>query len=90
MKRVFLDVETTEIIAGSLPEKIFLIVCKDDKGITYFKENDFDKFVNYINNCNEFVGHNIIGFDAPVIKKIIGVDLHKIGKVIDTLVLSRL
>ena len=90
MKRVFLDVETTEIIAGTLPEKIFLIVCKDDKGITYFKENDFDKFTSYINSCDEFVGHNIIGFDAPVIKKVIGVDLHKTGKVIDTLVLSRL
>ena len=34
--RVFLDVETTAI-TNLLPDRIFLIVCKDDKQITYFK-----------------------------------------------------
>ena len=87
--RVFLDVETTAI-TNLLPDRIFLIVCKDDKQITYFKEDELDKFSSYIGRYDEFVGHNIIGFDAPVIKKIIGVDLHEKGKVIDTLVLSRL
>ena len=87
--RVFLDVETTAI-TNLLPDRIFLIVCKDDKQITYFKEDELDKFSSYIDRYDEFVGHNIIGFDAPVIKKIIGVDLHEKGKVIDTLVLSRL
>ena len=87
--RVFLDVETTAI-TNLLPDRIFLIVCKDDKQITYFKEDELDKFSSYISRYDEFVGHNIIGFDAPVIKKIIGVDLHEKGKVIDTLVLSRL
>ena len=87
--RVFLDVETTAI-TNLLPDRIFLIVCKDDKQITYFKEDELDKFGAYIDRYDEFVGHNIIGFDAPVIKKIIGIDLHEKGKVIDTLVLSRL
>lgn len=87
--RVFLDVETT-VITDILPDRIFLIVCKDDKQITYFKEDELDKFGAYIDRYDEFVGHNIIGFDAPVIKKIIGIDLHDKGKVIDTLVLSRL
>ena len=87
--RVFLDVETTAI-TNLLPDRIFLIVCKDDNRITYFKEDELDKFSSYIGRYDEFVGHNIIGFDAPVIKKIIGVDLHEKGKVIDTLVLSRL
>ena len=85
--RVFLDVETTAI-TNLLPDRIFLIVCKDDKQITYFKEDELDKFSSYIDRYDEFVGHNIIGFDAPVIKKIIGIDLHDKGKV--TLVLSRL
>ncbi|BCV02019.1 MAG: hypothetical protein CM15mV48_680 [uncultured marine virus] len=74
--RVFLDVETTAI-TNLLPDRIFLIVCKDDKQITYFKEDELDKFGSYIGRYDEFVGHNIIGFDAPVIKKIIGVDLHE-------------
>ena len=88
--RVFLDVETTHIVNNRLPDRIFLIVCKSEKGITYFRENEMDKFVSYIDNYNEFVGHNIIGFDGPVIKKIVNIDLHDKGKVIDTLVLSRL
>ena len=45
--RVFLDVETTAI-TNLLPDRIFLIVCKDDKQITYFKEDELDKFGSYI------------------------------------------
>ena len=40
-------------------------------------------------NYKEFIGHNIIGFDAQLLK-VLGVDLFKIGKVTDTLILSRL
>ena len=72
MKRVFLDVETTEIIAGTLPEKIFLILCKDDKGITYFKENDFG-----ILDKEFFVllGPSGCG-KTPTLRMIAGLELH--------------
>ena len=39
--------------------------------------------------ADTLIGHNIIGFDIPYIKKLLGVDLTS-KKLIDTLVLSRL
>ena len=91
-RKLFLDIETTEILNGfKLPNKIFCLVTICDKGnIISYTENDFHKFQNDAKNYQEFIGHNIIGFDAPVIKKVIGVDLFKLGKVTDTLILSRL
>ncbi len=92
-RKLFLDIETTEIVNGSeLPNKIFLLgslfVIKGN--LVCYAPNDLHKFQNDAKNYQEFIGHNIIGFDAPVIKKVLGVDLFKIGKVTDTLILSRL
>ena len=91
-KRLFLDIETPMITGGSLPDKIFLIVGKDaeSKEIFSFTEDKLEDFKTLVSNYDEFVGHNIIGFDAPVIHKVLAIDLHQQGKVIDTLVLSRL
>ena len=91
-RKLFLDIETTEIVNGSeLPNKIFCLVTICDKGnLVCYSPNDLHKFQNDAKNYQEFIGHNIIGFDAPVIKKVLGVDLFKIGKVTDTLILSRL
>ena len=91
-RKLFLDIETTEIVNGhGLPNKIFCLVTICDKGnIVCYAPNDLHKFQNDAKNYQEFIGHNIIGFDAPVIKKVLGVDLFKIGKVTDTLILSRL
>ena len=91
-KRLFLDIETPMITGGSLPDKIFLIVGKDaeSKEIFSFTEDKLEDFKTLVSNYDEFVGHNIIGFDAPVINKVLAIDLHQQGKVIDTLVLSRL
>lgn len=91
-KRLFLDIETPMITGGTLPNKIFLIVGKDaeSKEIFSFTEDKLEDFKTLVSNYDEFVGHNIIGFDAPVIHKVLAIDLHQQGKVIDTLVLSRL
>ena len=89
-EKLFLDIETP-LFNGSLPSKIFCLVTICDKGnIVYYTENDIHKFKDVASNYSEFIGHNIIGFDAPVIKNVLGVDLFKLGRVIDTLVLSRL
>jgi len=37
-----------------------------------------------------FVGHNICRFDAPVIKRLFGMDLYEHGKVHDTLIMSKI
>ena len=90
MAKLFLDIETP-LFKGSLPNKIFCLVTICDKGNTvHYTEDDIHKFKDVASNYSEFIGHNIIGFDAPVIKNVLGVDLFKLGRVIDTLVLSRL
>ncbi len=91
-RRLFLDIETPMITGGILPDKIFLIVCKDteSKQLFTFTDDKFDEFKTLVSSYDEFVGHNIIGFDAPVIHKVLAIDLHQEGKVIDTLILSRL
>ena len=89
-EKLFLDIETP-LFNGSLPNKIFCLVTICDKGnIVHYTPDDIHKFKNVASNYSEFIGHNIIGFDAPVIKNVLGIDLFKIGKVTDTLILSRL
>jgi hypothetical protein len=55
------------------------------------KEFDFelDRFPRLLKNCHKLIGHNIIGYDIPVIEKQFRVDLSGI-EVIDTYVLSYL
>ena len=90
MAKLFLDIETT-LFNGTLPNKIWCLVTICDKGnIVHYTSDDIHKFQNVAINYSEFIGHNIIGFDAPVIKNVLGVDLFKIGKVTDTIILSRL
>jgi DNA polymerase I-like protein with 3'-5' exonuclease and polymerase domains len=47
-----------------------------------------DSLQQYLDG-EQVVGHNIIGFDAPVLKKVWGVDIPD-NKLVDTLVMSRL
>ena len=90
MAKLFLDIETP-LFNGTLPNKIWCLVTICDKGnIVHYTPDDIHKFQNVAVNYSEFIGHNIIGFDAPVIKNVLGVDLFKIGKVTDTIILSRL
>nr|AIW56745.1 DNA polymerase [uncultured virus] len=89
--KLFLDIETTEIQGSVLPSTIFCLVTICDKGnIVRYTPDNLHQFKIDASNYKEFIGHNIIGFDAPVIKKVLGVDLFKLGKVTDTLILSRL
>ena len=89
--KLFLDIETTEIQGNQLPNKIFCLVTIDDKNnIKTYREGEYHLFKEDVLNYKEFIGHNIIGFDAPVIKKVLGIDLETYGKVTDTLILSRL
>ena len=91
MGKLFLDIETTEIIKGKLPTTIWCMVAICDKGnIVHYTPDNLHQFKTDASNYSEFIGHNIIGFDGPVIKKVLGVDLFKLGKVTDTLILSRL
>ena len=83
--KVVFDIETT-----LTADKIWCIVCKDGDTFYQFKENNLHRFEEFIKQTKEVIGHNIIGFDIPVLNRFFGYDLFKNCKITDTLVLSRL
>ena len=54
-----------------------------------FGEPCVEAGLDLLQRANKLIGHNIIGYDIPAIKKVAGVDLSN-KKIVDTLVLSRL
>ena len=71
-------------------DKIWCIVCKHNDTYYQFREDKLNRFEEFIKKTKEIIGHNIIGFDIPVINKLFGYDLFKHCKITDTLILSRL
>ena len=78
---------------GLQPTEIFCLVAMDtETGKVYeYGPNCIDKGVKLLQNADKLIGHNILGYDIPVIKNLKGVDLDDGSiKIVDTLVLSRL
>jgi len=53
-----------------------------------FTPDDLTEMLIFMDSCSTLIGHNIIGFDFPALKKILNYTFK--GKIIDTLVLSTL
>ena len=81
------DIETDDVNAT----KVWCIVAQNpDTGeIFKFTPNQLEQGYEFLNTADRLIGHNIIGFDIPMVHKFGGVDLSK-KDIIDTLVLSRL
>src|SRR5210317_2295514 len=81
------DIETDDIHAT----KVWCIVAQNpDSGeIFKFPPNKLEEGYQFLTTADRLIGHNIIGFDIPVVEKFGGVDLSD-KEVLDTLVLSRL
>ena len=88
LSRLVFDIETDLIP----PTKIWCIVANDidTKEQHVFRPDELDEGISLLQQADMLIGHNILGFDIPAIKKIKGVDLDKDKKIVDTLVLSRL
>jgi DNA polymerase I len=86
--RVVLDIETDDLNATV----IHCIVAKDiDTGSIYtFKGSEcYTDFPAFTKNVEKYIMHNGISFDAPVLKRLTGVDI-KLSQIIDTMILSQL
>jgi DNA polymerase I len=79
-----LDIET-----DSKQSKIWLCYTHNSETGEYICHTKPDTLIPLINKAERLIGHNLIGFDAPVLNKLWGT---KIGlkKVRDTLIMSRL
>ena len=87
MRSLVFDIETDDLKAT----KLWCIVAQDldSNEIFRFAPHQIELGLELLKSADALIGHNIIGFDIPVIKKLTGVDLSN-KKLIDTLVLSRL
>ena len=89
MTRLVFDIETDDLIAT----KIWCLVAKDiDDGKVYtYGPDEIDKGCELLCEADELIGHNIIGFDLPVIRDLTRFKTLGSGqKITDTLVLCRL
>ena len=80
---IFLDIET-----NLKHDTIWLCVTKHNTTGEVRHWREADTLQEYLDG-EQVVGHNIIGFDAPVLKKVWGVVIPD-NKLVDTLVMSRL
>lgn len=80
---IFLDIET-----NLKHDTIWLCVTRHDHNGEVKHWRNPDSLQSYLDG-EQVVGHNIIGFDAPVLKKVWGVVIPD-NKLVDTLVMSRL
>ncbi len=93
--RVVLDIECNRLLN---PDKIWVAVCKDIDTNEYHifrhvTENEIERnrFVSFINGCKLIIGHNLLGFDLPVLNVLCGIVREDVGRdCIDTLVVSKL
>ena len=86
MKEIVFDIEAN----GLKPDTIWCIVAKPlGEPVVSFGPSRIKEGIEYLEEADVLIGHNILGFDMPVIEKLYGVNLN--NKVIkDTLVMSRL
>ena len=89
MTTLVFDVETD----GVKYTKIWCIVTQDasTKEIKTFGPHELTNAVEHLNTADTLVGHNILAFDIPCVRKILNQpDFAKDARILDTLVLSRL
>lgn len=92
---VVIDIECNRLLN---PDKIWVAVCKDIDTNEYHifrhvTENEIERnrFVSFINGCKLIIGHNLLGFDLPVLNVLCGIVREDVGRdCIDTLVVSKL
>ena len=87
MKSLVFDIEANDIDATKI--WCMAAVDVDTKQQYSYGPSQLDEAWELLKSYDRLIGHNIIGYDLPVIKKLAGVDLSD-KTVLDTLVLSRL
>lgn len=93
--KVVVDIEANGL---RNPTKIWVIVCKnvDDGVVSVFREvthneDERERFLQYAARVDRWIGHNILGYDGPVVQSLLGIEtLCDPERVTDTLIVSKL
>jgi len=83
--KIVFDIEAD----GLNPTQVWCVCAKHIGDNEVYTFTDKDIFNEFLSNVSQVVGHNIIGYDIPVLERLWGSDFSNI-KVVDTLVMSRL
>lgn len=75
---------------GLSPTKIHCMVFSslDGKEVDKFRPHQMKEAVAFMDSCSVLMGHNILSYDLPAVKKVLGYEFK--GKKVDTLLMSRL
>lgn len=60
----------------------------DGKEVYKYSPSFMEDMMEFMDSCDVLIGHNVIGYDFPMMKKVLGYEYK--GKVVDTLIMSRL
>lgn len=82
-----------DIEADGLLDTITRIHCAvaislDRKVVRRFEPHQMREFTEFLSTVDVWIGHNIISYDKPAVKKVLGHEYE--GKLVDTLLMSRL
>lgn len=93
MKRPPKKVRVMDIEANGLLETVnklhcFVFSTLDKQTVNKFRPDEIDKALEFLASCDVIIGHNIISYDFPAIKKVTGYDFP--GQKVDTLIMSRM
>mgnify|MGYP000132637543 CR=1 FL=1 len=84
MKQLILDIETNRA-----HNQIWVCVTKDKQTGEVVCHTEPTTLAPLVKEYDQIIGHNLIGFDAPVLRKLWNITIKK-NQAVDTLVLSRL
>lgn len=95
MKQVVFDIECEKLHE---PQHIWCIVCYDidtqeTKVFRKVTEDEAEKqeFLRYADGVDRWIGHNILGFDYPVLNRLLSFEVRDVGQnTLDTLIVSKL
>ena len=87
-KRVYFDCETNELLRHVSRMWLLYAIDLDTGEKRYFLEGDH-RWMSLLDGADLVVGHNITGFDLPMLRKLFGYRLKKHTKRIDTAIMSR-
>lgn len=84
-KYIVFDIEAN----GFTPDKVHCICTKQVgvQGVSEYFDETLEDALDELRSADVIVGHNIIGFDLPVLKDLLGFNWK--GEVVDTLVMSK-
>jgi DNA polymerase-1 len=85
LREFIFDIEADHLLDDVT--KIWCIVLREGDNVHSFEPHEIEQGIELMSKADKLIGHNIIGYDLPVLKKLY--DFEFTGEVFDTLVVSR-